>query len=264
MSDFVAAWKTYIRRIVTRFDEALTETEARAPALIHASPPNLAALDNALRAVGMRLEALKDKVYTTWSDRAELVADQATRTAGQRRADGSVRYMHDMLQRMQVSLTAQMARALWPAVQVALSEKIMCTGCGAELARGAEPLVPVTAKCAHCGSVTQFVPDAILGTFYPRLVDTLALEQVLEEAMAIKPLYRRNQDRRMQHQRQTGTLPEPLPETVAELKQRERAYYERFLDAKAALMPMTQEARDSALDNYIARIPRLVANITLM
>ncbi|MEQ9325287.1 MAG: hypothetical protein RIF41_39335 [Polyangiaceae bacterium] len=264
MSDFLAQFRHFTERVVSRFEQIMTETEAEANKLLAHDPPHHEAIQRALDAVGQRLNGLKDKLFHAWHEHAPSIPDPALRRQGLAEAKSAVREMHDAAQRQRVRLDAATAHAMWPRVLQALTAPAPCDGCGADLPRS-DPLAMATLTCPHCGAVTQFVPDAILKLFYPKMAEQLALARHIELAMANKALYRAHQDWADEQQELTGDRPEAAPHTVAEVRRREAAYFATYLDELSKLMPLTDDERRQKLDAYIgARVERILAAPSLV
>ena len=264
MSDFLTQYRVLTQRVLERFDAIVDQTESEASKLLAEQPPNHQAIQRALDAVGIRLDGLKNKLFDAWCEHGNSIADEALRHHAYQEVKTTIRAMHDKAQRQRVRLDAATAQAMWPLVVAALNAPIPCQDCGAQLSRG-DPLAMQTLTCPYCRAVTQFVPDPILKLFYPTMAQQLALAQHIEEAIAIKVHYRAHQDWAERQEELTGTRPAAAPETVAKIRQLEQAYYQKYLDTLARLMPLSDEKRREALDHYVGkRIERILASVTLV
>jgi hypothetical protein len=264
MSDFLSQFRAFTQRVLDRFDAILAQTQTEAQKLIAEDPPNHHGIQNALNAVGMRMNGLRNKLFDAWHEHADSVEDETLRRQGYDEVKAAVRSMHDKAQLQRVRLDAAMARAMWPRVQEALGAPILCSDCGAQLERS-DPLAMQTVTCPYCSAVTQFVPDPILEVFYPTMAEQLALATHFDQAMAVKAHYRAHQDWAERQQALTGQRPATPVETIAKVRQLEQAYYERYLDECARMMPMTDEQRRDALENFTGeRVELLLSSETLL
>ncbi len=264
MTDFLTQLRALSEQVVACFDAILAQTDTEAQKRIAERPPNHQAVTNALDAVGDRLMSLQDKLFDAWWDNEDSLGDEALRTQTHEEVKAAIRGMHDKAQRQRVRLDAATAQAMWPAVLAALNAPILCTDCNAPLDRN-DPLAMQTVTCPYCMAVTQVVPDPILKVFYPTMAEQLALAKHIDQAMAIKAHYRAHQDWADREERRTGERPNPPPETLAKIRELERAYYERYLDERARMMPMTDEDRQAALERFTGgRVELLLVDDTIL
>lgn len=229
MSDTVARWEGFVKKICGRYAEALDEYKEGVAGLAEEDPTDWRSVNTATNAFQVRLVNLRQKLNDTWSDKVSDTLSGGGLDKGHRLLSQTDDRLEMDWHRTSVEIQAQFYENMLPHVEQLALKKYSCTQCSAEMDTG--PIKAAkTVTCEHCDAANQLLPDTTVATFYSIAPDHLAQHAALEEFMA---------------------------KAAKPSEKLERAYWQKYIEVKCqydpAAMPAEERARyvDSRVEQWL-------------
>lgn len=227
-----ARFEGFLAKIDERLREIMTEAEQGVLALIAQHPTDVMPLGNALSGLDHRVRELKDKIQETWDQQIE--SKFSALDSGGRFLDVGFDMKQDFEQRFdeqwatfKVRAHSQFYRNLFPLATAAAQKPVPCSQCGAPL-EAVDRSVSASIHCVHCGAVNQILRDPAISAYKLGGPHAFADEEALPLRFEIER-FRTQVDR----QRRATSWANESFESLQRWEQMERAYWQRFVEAKA-------------------------------
>ena len=244
-------WSAFTRNVVTRVDSLCAETFAGTRALVARGETDPGVLLTALGAVDTRVEGLLRKLDDVWSEQ-DLDAERgpaAERAAAERRA--AERHVFESWTACKVRCMGDFLRAAWPRVEIAMRAPVTCSRCGGGLTLPVRHRA-VTAVCPFCGTANQCVPDALVALWFHHAPASLALEQVLDQHLALIRAATDIEAWQDAEYRRTGERPAEPEDSKLRREAMAEAYFRARIAVKARIAPMPRAEQDAELAREMA------------
>jgi predicted RNA-binding Zn ribbon-like protein len=240
MNDVIARWDKFLASIESRLQEVLTEARQGCAMLLQQSDLDPTAMSNAWTAMELRAKGLASKVADTWSDKVEPAFEDADAPANvvdaqREKGDALQGRIEVEVERTRIAVFAGAAREIWQRAVAEAPRSLACTQCAAELP-APQTLAAVNVTCPYCQAVNTFEPG-----MRARMIEHFCAHPLSEEASWDAWLAMRDAEARLHAQREPK-LPDFKAYEAAQI-----AYWRRYLEARAAMLPHLAPALEADL-----------------
>ncbi|MCA9626097.1 MAG: hypothetical protein KC766_00455 [Myxococcales bacterium] len=228
----VARLDGFVAQLQQRLQAIFAEATAGIDALMHQRPGELVPIRNALSGVEALAKQLTRTLQDTWDQRIEpMFRPHGERflTAGEHRKEEARQDIEQAVTRFRLEQESRCLGAMYPAVQVAISQARPCTNCGAPL-RLAVPYEAESLSCSSCGVINQLMPEALVRNYFlfgQEIFPAAAAHPVRVEIERAERLM----DRELRESGQKETL-----ESRQQREALERKYWETYAAAKGSFL----------------------------
>ena len=238
--------------------QVLGEADAGCRQLLSQHPTDPLPIQNALRAIHMKLVGLQQQVDQTWTTQIQAQAmsfgdNRGVIEQGTQDKDQLQGWANETWDRFQASWDIEALKAMWPAVQEEFTKPVACTQCQG-------PLMPTlrhkadSVRCPHCSAVCSTTPAQTVSLFYTLAPDAWAKWATIDKRFEIDRFRKQVEVQGRQQPMSFGQRNDEPIESLQRWESMEREYWTAYFLAKAQIMPSSNEDQSKMRDSRMQRI----------
>ncbi len=255
---FVQGWYGFLQQNTVQVQQLLQEADGACQQILGSGPPDPMAIQNAINGVGQRIKELQARIGTTWAEQilAQLMGSRDNREPieqGLQHWDSASQWIQESWERLRCHWLAEGLRHFWPHVQQEMAFPLPCSRCGA-------PVQPQTrhrvdsVTCATCGNVNTTQPGPKTGLFYSMAPDVWGEAAALDLRLEIDHFRRQVEAQARKNQALQGERGEEPADSLERWESMERAYWTRYYEAKATLLPSSPDEQKQMVDSKLKAV----------